>query len=187
MREYLYYRSFCAYVAICIILFCFTPNLSFSQPEKKVDLLIRYGQGGFPDERSEIGKLGGGQLAFTIKPHKYPLGFTLSGEYYTNSAQPTQPFEISDMTVMNISYMDKLFQKERIDFFAGIGTGWLKVPDGVDGSQKALLGNFEAGINFRVIWKIGIYGVYKYLYARKDIIDFDEHIGMFGISLKFSL
>ena len=52
--------------------------------------------------------------------------------------------------------------------------------------------NLEAGINVRAFWKIGFYGMYKYLYANKEVnnlevIDFNEHIFMLGITFSFSL
>ncbi len=35
--------------------------------QDKFDFTIRFGQGGFSDNRSPVGQLGGGQLAFDIK------------------------------------------------------------------------------------------------------------------------
>jgi len=59
---------------------------SSSSKKKKVYLTIRLGQGGFRDDRSPIGKLGGGQLTLDIKPVKYPIALSITNEYYTNSA-----------------------------------------------------------------------------------------------------
>jgi len=62
------------------------------------DITIRWGQGGFSDDRSPLGVLGGGQLTLDIKPAKFPLAISISGEYYTNSACPTHSYEIADLT-----------------------------------------------------------------------------------------
>ena len=72
--------------------------------------------------------------------------------------------------------------------------GWLQVPK--DGSEEktytGMVYNLEAGINVRVIWKMGFYTIYKYLYAQKEVnnvnvIDFNEHIMMIGISFTFGV
>lgn len=52
--------------------------------------------------------------------------------------------------------------------------------------------NIEGGINIKAFWKIGFYGIYKYLYAKKEVnnvnvIDFSEHIILLGITFNFSL
>ncbi len=164
------------------------------KPLKKVEFTLRTGQGGFNDHRSDIDKLGGGQIALDVKLTKYPVALSLSGEYYTNSPAPTNTYEISDMTVINLLYMKKPFKTERVNLFGGGGMGWLQVPK--NGSEEktytGMVYNLEAGINVRVIWKLGFYTIYKYLYAKKEVnnvnvIDFNEHIMMIGISLTFSL
>ena len=50
----------------------------------------------------------------------------------------------------------------------------------------------ECGLDYRLFWKVGFYGLYKYLYARKDVdgqryIDFSEHIWLIGLSVRFSI
>ena len=167
---------------------------TFIAKEKKVNFIIRFGQGGFKDARSDIDKLGGGQIAIDVKLTKCPIAISLSGEYYTNSACPTHTYEISDMTIINLLYMKKPFKTDKINFFAGGGLGWLKVPkDGSeDKTHSGTVFDLEGGINIRAFWKIGFYGIYKYLYANKevenvDVIDFSEHIVLLGISFNFSL
>lgn len=156
--------------------------------EKKIYFTIRYGQGGFTDERSPINKLGGGQLALDIKPAKLPLAITISTEYYTNSADPTNPYEISGLVAVNCLYSKYLLENQRLNVFAGAGAGGLTVPQGSDSSAKGMLFDIEAGFNARLLWKFGIYGVYKYLYAhKKTLINFNEHIILVGISFTFGL
>lgn len=91
--------------------------------------------------------------------------------------------------------MTKVFKTERGNLFAGGGIGGLEVPKGVDepdAMERGSLYNIEGGINIRAFWKIGFYGIYKYLYAKKEInnvkvIDFSEHIVLLGITFNFSL
>jgi hypothetical protein len=178
---------------LSIIIVLFLSSQLFSQ--EKVDFTIRLGQGGFTDDRSPIGKLGGGQLALDIKPINIPIAISFSNEYYTNSADPTYSYEIATLTAVNILYMKKIFKKERVNLFAGGGIGWLDVPKGIDESDamnRGVVYNIEGGANVRVFWKIGFYGIYKYLYAKKEInnanvIDFSEHIVLLGLTFNFSL
>ena len=168
---------------------------SLSSKEKKIYFTIRSGQGGFTDDRSPIGKLGGGQLALDVKPGKIPIAISFSTEYYTNCPDPTHSYEIADMLSVNMLYMAQLFNIERANYFLGGGIGWLEVPKGEDepdAMERGILYNIEGGINFRAFWRIGFYGIYKYLYAKKEtdnvkVIDFSEHIVLVGITFNFSL
>ncbi len=170
-------------------------TVSSASNEKKIYFTFRIGQGGFSDDRSEIGKLGGGQLTLDIKPGKYPFAISISNEYYTNSADPTHSYEIAGLTAVNLLYMDKLFENEWANVFLGGGIGGLKVPKGEnnpDTMVKGIVYNFEAGINVRLFWKIGFYGIGKYLYAQKKnygikVIDFSERIVLLGFTFNFSL
>lgn len=163
--------------------------------EKSVYFTIRMGQGGFRDDRSPLGKLGGGQIALDVKPAQVPVALSLSGEYYTNSANPTHSYEISHLTVFNLLYMDNLLKSRRANYFTGGGIGWLKVPKGEHGSDGVFTGtmyDIEAGINYRLFWKIGFYGIGKYLYAQKKsngvrVIDFSEGIVLLGFTVNFGL
>jgi len=165
-----------------------------TQPkEKKVYFTIRLGQGGFRDDRSELGKLGGGQLTLDIKPWKYPAAISISSEYYTNSPDPTHSYEIAGLTAINLLYMTKPLKSERTNVFLGGGIGRLKVPKGEnepDAWVKSIMYNLEGGINVRLFWKIGFYGIGKYLYAQKKnnnikVIDFSECIVLLGFTLNF--
>ncbi len=170
-------------------------TVSSASKEKKVYFTIRLGQGGFRDDRSEIGKLGGGQLTLDIKPGKYPVAVSISNEYYTNSPDPTHSYEIAGLTAINLLYMTKPFKSERANVFMGGGIGRLEVPKGENEPDSVVKGSMygiEAGINFRLFWKIGFYGVGKYLYAQKEnngikVIDFSEGIVLLGFTLNFGL
>jgi hypothetical protein len=156
---------------------------------------LRLGQGGFRDSRSPIGKLGGGQLALDIKPSTLPIALSISSESYTNSANPTHSYEISSLLSVNMLYMAQLFNIERANYFLGGGIGWLEVPKGEDDPDARVKGNLynlEAGIHVRAFWKIGFYGVAKYLSAQKKVnnikvIDFNEGIILLGVTFNFSL
>ena len=166
-----------------------------SSNKKKVYFTIRLGQGGFKDDRSPIGKLGGGQIALDIKPSKYPIALSISNEYYTNSPDPTHSYEIAGLIAVNLLYMTKLFKSGRTNFFIGGGIGGLEVPKGENDSdeiEKGIVYNMEVGVNVRVFWKIGFYGIGKYLYARKEInnvkvINFSERIILLCITFNFGL
>lgn len=168
---------------------------SSSSTEKRVSFTIRFGQGGFTDSRSPIGKLGGGQLTLDIKPVNLPIAVSISNEYYTNSADPTHNYEISSLMSVNLLYMTKFFKFERANVFVGGGIGALEVPKSEnepDSKERAFLYNLEGGINFRMFWKVGIYATGKYLYSQKKrnrekVIDFSEFIGLLGITFNFSI
>jgi hypothetical protein len=85
---------------------------STSAYEKKIYFTIKLGQGGFRDSRSPIGKLGGGQLAICAQHIAYPVALSFSSEYYTNSADPTNPYEISSLFAINSFYSKYFFCKE---------------------------------------------------------------------------
>ena len=161
---------------------------------KCVSLRLRYGQGGYRDRRSPLNKLGGGQIAVDIMPNAWPVMFSLSGEYYTNSPSPTHQYEISDLTVLNFFYVIPIFSGGNTNIFFGGGPGILEVPAGEDDSGNTVYGfmlDAEAGINIVLFWKIGIYCIGKYIYSQKPvnnsgIIDFNEIAFLIGISLNFS-
>jgi len=178
---------------VFILILLFTVTSLFA--EKMLDLTIRSGQGGFSDIRSPIGVLGGGELTLDIKLRHLPLAFSFSGEYYTNSADPTHNYEIASSATYSLLFMDKLFGWERVNVFAGAGPGYMEVPieDALPAKiyENAWYLNVEAGINIRVLWKFGLYGVYKYMYAYKEggstLIDFNEHIVLLGLTFNFSI
>ena len=71
----------------------------------------------------------------------------------------------------------------------------MEVPKGEDEPdemERGILYNMEAGINVSVFWKIGLYGIGKYLYAMKEVnntkvINFSEWIVLLGITFNFGL
>ena len=165
-----------------------------SSTEENVLLIIKYAQGGFVDSRSPIGKLGGGQFGVGVKLKSFPIGISITQEAYTNSPDPTNTYEISGLIIVNFYYMTKLFNTDWINLYVGGGVGALEVPKGEyypDEFEMGAVYDIEAGINLIAFWKVGFYGVYKYLYSQKEInnekvIDFNEHILMLGITLNFS-
>jgi len=166
-----------------------------TQADKKLDFTIRFGQGGFKDDRSPVGDLGGGQFAVDIKPRDFPVALSFSSEYYTNSRYPSQPYEIKSLYSVNLIYMDQLFNYTKTDYFLGAGFGRLKVPRGEAYPGVKVSGglyNLEAGIHIKTFERFGFYGVAKYLHAQKDVdhtkvIDFNETIVMLGLTYRFSL
>ena len=161
---------------------------SVNSREKKFNLTIKCGQGGFSDDRSPLGILGGGQLALDIRPRGIPISFSISNEHYTNSNEPTEPFEISGLVAVNCYYSNYLFKNDKLNVFAGGGLGRLAVQEGINTEVKTNLFDIEAGLNAKLMWKFGLYASYKYLYANdKDLINFSEHIILIGISFNFSL
>lgn len=166
---------------------CNTPTDS-GKADKSFLFTLKYGHGGFNDQRSPIGKLGGGLLAVTAQHEAFPIAFSFSGEYYTNSAEPVDPYEISDMIVLSCYYSKFFLRDQRLNVFAGPGVGRLVVPVNAKDSKKGPLINLEAGVNARVLWKFGLYAHYKYLHARKgSAIDFNEHILLVGLSFNFTI
>jgi len=168
---------------------------SLTSTEETADFIIRFGQGGFSDHRSPVGKLGGGQFTLDVKLKSFPIAISVSTEGYTNSRNPTHSYEIADLIAINSLYMVRPFESESVILFAGGGIGGLKVPKGETepgAMEKGILYDIEAGVNVRAFWKIGVYGIYKYLYASKEVgnvklIDFSEHIVLLGITFNFSL
>jgi hypothetical protein len=183
------------WIAVALVLLCCTTVWGASvAAEKSVEFGLRTGQGGFVDSRSDIGKLGGGQMALDVRLTRWPVALSFSGEYYTNSPEPTNYYEIADMMVLNLLYMPQLQRCKRLRPFIGGGGGVLKVPQNNDPEDlvSGPVFNIEAGLDYRLFWKIGFYGLYKYLYAQKDVndqryIDFSEHIWLIGFSLRFSI
>ena len=177
-----------------LIIIIFIMSMTVFSHAHVADLTFRLGQGGFYDDRSELGKLGGGQVTLDIKPVKYPVAISITSEYYTNSANPTHSYEIAGLLAINLLYMKKPFKTERINVFLGGGMGRLEVPkeEKPDNREIGVVYNLEAGINVRAFWKIGFYGITKYLYAQKEknnikVIDFSEFIVLLGITLNFGL
>jgi len=155
-----------------------------NQKIKYAEFVIRMGQGGFYDNRSPVGKLGGGQLALDINPVDTKLALSFSSEYYTNSPAPSHAYEIKEMLLFNMLYTSRLKRYEKARYFIGGGAGTLVVPKENNKSEVNANGiayDLEAGVNVIVYKKLGVYGVAKYLYAQKreqdkKTIDFNEFI-----------
>jgi hypothetical protein len=181
-------------VTLFLLLFFFSSIATplFAQDDV-VDLVVRFGQGGFKESRSETNSLGGGQLALDIKPTAYPVALSVSSEYYKISQKATHPYEISNMICVNLLYMAKFSGYERVSYFAGGGFGILHVPKAEDDSsatRRGSLYDLEAGIRFHIYKGFGLYGAAKYLYAQKredgvKVIDFSEGIVLLGLSYRF--
>ncbi len=185
-------------VLLSILLLCSLSLLAENSDDvarkKTVEFGLRTGQGGFWDSRSDIGKLGGGQMTLDARLTRWPIALSFSGEYYTNSPEPTNYYEIADMMVLNLLYMPQLQRWKRLRPFVGAGGGILKVPQNNDPDDlvSGPVFDVECGLDYRLFWKVGFYGLYKYLYARKDVdgqryIDFSEHIWLIGLSVRFSI
>ena len=196
MNKYLFSILF-----LFVYFFCFSLNArkmlntadsSFTE-EDDVFLIIKLAQGGFVDNRSPLGKLGGGQFGVGVKLRVFPIGISITQEAYTNGPDPTHEYEIAGLIFVNFLYMTKLFNTEWVNVYVGGGVGALEVPKGEGKPNEYEMGvvyDIEAGINLVSIWKIGFYGVYKYLYSQKEInntkvIDFKENIVLIGITLNF--
>ncbi len=166
-------------------------RLADSGEDRGAEYQLRWGEGGFKDSRSPDGKVGGGPLALDIMPCNWRFGISLSAESYTRSPEPTESFEISDMYVFSLLYINSLEDIDKTDYFLSVGTGKLKVPD-QDRQVDATLINIEAGVHWKRFDRFGFYGSLKYLYAEKTlndrkVIDFDETIFTIGVIYRFML
>ncbi len=175
--------------------FIFIIPMHLYAEDDKLDLTIRWGQGGFSDSRSPEGGLGGGQLALDIKPKDLPVAISLTYESYTNSPEPTHSYEISNITAINALYLLQLFNYDKLDYFFGGGIGKIKVPKGEENSTgyfSSTLYNLEAGVNFRYFKYVGFYSVIKQIKAKEyadkiKVIDFNETILILGLTFNFNL
>ncbi|MCK5133778.1 MAG: hypothetical protein KAR40_16715 [Candidatus Sabulitectum sp.] len=187
-------------VSLCVVLLLFSGLLyaqSSSPPPSapSVDITLRMGQGGFQEDRSPLGRLGGGQATVDVYPRAWPVGVSIFTEYYTNSNDPTHSYEISNLVALNLLYTRPLFGINRVKYFLGAGAGWLEVPLGEDDPDEYIstdVYDLEAGVSVLAFWKIGFYGVVKYLTAHRtmngvDVIDFDKTAWLLGITFNFSL
>ena len=68
--------------------------------------------------------------------------------------------------------MARPFESKSVVLFAGGGIGGLNVPKGEakpGALERGFLYDIEGGVNVGAFWKIGFYGIYKYLYASKVV------------------
>ena len=101
-----------------------------------------------------------------------------------------------DLWAINIAYMSKPFEIERLNVFLGRGIGRLGVdkqgPDSEVKGPRCPLYNLGGGINVRAFWAIGFYVVGRYYYAQEETdviepIDFREWGFLFGFSVNFGI
>ena len=166
-----------------------------SRPNKDHQFTLRYGQGGFRDNRSPEGSLGGGQFALDVTINDSPFSILLTSEYYTNSPEPTHNYEIRKLYAVNLLYHYQLSSMKHTSLFAGGGLGKLNVPESESNPGKSIsseLINLEMGIDYQPYEHFGFYGLIKYLKAKKEVanisvIEFDEVIFLIGVSYGFDL
>jgi hypothetical protein len=169
------------HIWIYIALFMFiTLDFAANVQSNANELIFRLGQGGFNDERSPGGSLGGGQICLDIKFNKLPIAVSIGQEYYTNGPEPTQHYEISKLVISSLYYVKPLMQKWPMNIYLGGGIGKLNIPQG----DEAIAFQGIARINTKIFWKIGFYMESKYIYSKKDLIDFNEFAFLVGIYLK---
>jgi len=159
-----------------------------------VDITLRFGQGGFRDARAPDGILGGGQIALDVKLGELPIAISTTLEYYTKDPVADSIYEMSGIIFVNALYLVPRTH-ERVDIFLGGGIGKVDVPRGAAYPDVMLMGimyDLVAGINIEAFWKIGCYGVGKYIYSSREIdniqvIDISNLVALVGISLNFNL
>jgi hypothetical protein len=156
--------------------------LSLAASVQAAEVTLRLGQGGFTDNRAPDGRVGGGQLCMDIKFNDLPLAASVGLEYYTKSAEPTDPYEIPGFLMGYIFYVIPLAEKWPTDLYLGGGIGRIRIPQG----EKAVAFQAIARIGTKVFWKIGIYAEGKYINSKKNLIDFNEAALLIGISLNFA-
>ncbi len=156
---------------------------------------IRYGIGGFSESRSPEGALGGGQIAFDVHLTDLPLSFSISQESYTNSSDPTHPYEIARSISASVFYYNDLNNMDKVSYFLGLGAGKLNVPRS-ETSPKPYVSDSYINIASRIHYKISthfnLYALIKHLSAEKSvnnvkIIDYNDTIFLFGIGYDFQI
>ncbi len=172
----------------------FIENIERKLGKRILDVAFRLGQGGYRDNRAEDGKLGGGQLVLDVKLDKLPIIISISQEYYKKSPDAIHPYEIEGLFLANLFYTRRLFKKWKSNVFLGGGAGIVYVPKGgtdTSANERGLMYDLEGGINVKAFWKIGIYGVGKYIYSKKTknnvkVIDFSNAAVLLGLSLNLA-
>jgi len=170
-------------------------SVSEVKTQKNSFYTIRFGIGGFSDNRSPSGRLMGAQLIFDAKPFKYPIAISASAvEFYSSSSDPEHSYQIQNMGTLNLFYIIKPSNFKDLKIFCGGGIGGLQAPKdapkGEDDYAVSLFYDVEAGVNYKLFRKIGVYGTVKYIYAQKKesgihLINFNEFIYVAGVSFNF--
>lgn len=156
--------------------------LSAGASVQAAELALRLGQGGFRDDRASDGKLGGGQLCLDFTFSELPLSVSIGHEYYTKGPEPTESYEISGILMGYVFYVIPLAERWPTNLYLGGGVGRLAIPQ----DERAAAFQAIARFGTKVFWKIGVYAEGKYLYSRKNLIDFNEAALIIGISLNFA-
>ncbi len=157
--------------------------LAFAASAGATELTLRIGQGGFRDDRSPDGNIGGGQVCLDVTFSDLPVSVSIGEEYYTRSPDPTQSYEIPSIVMGTVCYVIPLAEKWPTDLHLGGGIGRLRIPQG----EKAVALQAIARIRTKALWKFGIYAEGKYIYSRGDLIDFNEAALLIGISFSLRL
>jgi len=156
---------------------------------------VRYGMGGFSESRSAEGSLGGGEIAFDIRWPQWPISVSISQENYTNSADPTQPYEIARMVTVSAFYCDNLINFDKVYYFLGLGAGKLSVPRSETTPKPYVSSsyiNIASRVHYQVSQHFSLYAHIKYLNASKtvndvELIDYNDTIFLLGIGYDFQL
>ena len=147
------------------------------------ELTLRIGQGGFRDDRSPDGKIGGGQICLDVTFSDPPVSVSIGEEYYTRSPDPTRSYEIPSIVMGTVCYVIPLAEEWPTDLHLGGGIGLLRIPQ----EEKAAALQAIARIRTRAFWKLGIYAEGKYIYSRGELIDFNEVALLIGFSFSLRL
>lgn len=158
-----------------------------------IDITLRLlSQGGFYDDRSPIGKLGGGQLGLDIKLGNRPIAISILYEYYTNDPVADSCYEIGGLVVTNVLYMRQVPIKWKSNVWLGGGIGGIEVPKvgEPNAMERGILLDLVGGVSIKAFWKIGLYIEGKYIYSKKTtdnakVIDISVFPILVGICLNF--
>ena len=170
--------------------------LRAEEEDRKVFFTIRFGQGGFCDNRSPSGKFAGDQAALDVRLAGHPIGVSYLSEVLYGGEFDDESEERIDLWAVNIAYVTKPFGIERLNAFLGGGIGRLEIErewaQTKAESGGCILYNLEGGVNVRAFWAIGLYVVGRYYYAQKktdwmEAIDFNEVGFHFGLSINFGI
>jgi hypothetical protein len=156
---------------------------AFATSAGATELTLRIGQGGFRDDRSSDGKIGGGQVCLDVTFSDLPVSLSIGEEYYTRSPDPTESYEIPSIVMGTVCYVIPLAEEWPTDLHLGGGIGSLLIPQG----EKAVALQAIARIRTKAFWKLGIYAEGKYIYSRGELIDFNELALLVGISFSLRL
>lgn len=177
-----------SYIELFFLMFLF----SFFVKEEvyAVALTFRLGMAGVVYDKAPEDKLGGGQLAFDVKPFKNPLTFNLSWEDYKKDPVADSTYEISSFIVFHTLFM-KEFREGSLMGYLGGGVGMIRTPEdsdpATDNTVSAIASSGIAGLNLKLAGVFGIYVEGKYIKVIKGMnyIDLNNFGFAGGISINF--